>query len=104
MRRKSPDIVLVGLGSPKQEEWIASHRSDVGAAVCLGVGGLFDFLAGKFRRAPKWMRMLELEWLYRFLQDPKTKWDRVFIEIPNFLFTVVFEALASGKKSSGGST
>lgn len=94
IRKLSPDILLVGLGSPKQEEWIVNHAADVQAGVCLAVGGLFDFLAGRFRRAPRWLRLAGLEWLYRFLQDPKTKWDRVFIEIPQFLFTVALKAFA----------
>ena len=104
MRRKRPDIVLVGLGSPRQEQWIEEQAADIGAAVCLAVGGLFDFLAGKFRRAPRWMRVLGLEWLYRFLQDPKTKWDRVFIEIPGFLLSVSARALFSGRKRRGALT
>lgn len=104
MKRKKPDIVLVGLGSPRQEQWIEEHGAEIGAAVCLAVGGLFDFLAGKFRRAPRWMRSLGLEWLYRFLQDPKTKWDRVFIEIPGFLLAVSAKTLFGEKKRPGAVT
>lgn len=93
IRRASPDILLVGLGSPRQEEWIVRHASRLNARVCLAVGGLFDFVGERFQRAPRWLRALGLEWLYRFLQDPRTKWDRVFIEIPGFLLTVLVRAL-----------
>ncbi|HEY6193302.1 MAG TPA: WecB/TagA/CpsF family glycosyltransferase [Bacteroidota bacterium] len=82
---REPDILLVALGSPNQELWIARHAGELKTAVCLAVGGLFDFLARIRRRAPLWMRKLGLEWVYRLLQDPRTKWQRVFIEIPYFL-------------------
>jgi N-acetylglucosaminyldiphosphoundecaprenol N-acetyl-beta-D-mannosaminyltransferase len=92
IRKLSPEILLVGLGSPRQEEWIMRHAPDLRAGVCMAVGGLFDFMAGRFRRAPRWLRAAGLEWVYRFLQDPKTKWDRVFIEIPQFLVAVILRA------------
>ena len=82
---KRPDILLVALGSPLQELWIVRHLRQLEVGVCLAVGGLFDFLAGTRKRAPGWMRSVGLEWLYRFLQDPTTKWRRVFVEIPMFL-------------------
>lgn len=92
IRKSSPDILLVGLGSPRQEDWIMKHGMDLPVGVSMAVGGLFDFMAGRFRRAPLWLRIAGLEWMYRFFQDPKTKWDRVFIEIPQFLLTVFLKA------------
>jgi N-acetylglucosaminyldiphosphoundecaprenol N-acetyl-beta-D-mannosaminyltransferase len=80
-----PDILLVALGSPLQELWVARHQCELNARVCFAVGGLFDFVAGVVPRAPAWMRGLGMEWLYRFIQDPVTKWRRVFVEIPAFL-------------------
>jgi N-acetylglucosaminyldiphosphoundecaprenol N-acetyl-beta-D-mannosaminyltransferase len=90
---KNPDILLVALGSPRQELWIAEHRAELSARVCFGVGGLFDFIAGAVRRAPACLRAIGLEWLYRFFQDPLNKWNRVVVEIPSFLALVLFRRL-----------
>ncbi len=81
----APDVVLVGMGTPAQETWIANHRSDLHAKICIGVGGLFDFLSGEKPRAPEWIRNLGLEWGYRFTHEPASKWQRVFLEIPMFV-------------------
>jgi len=88
INQKNPDILLVALGTPLQEQWISANAPRLCAGVCLGVGGLFDFLSGSKRRAPHWLRRLGLEWIYRFFQDPRSKWDRIFIEIPLFLLLV----------------
>ena len=69
------DIVWVGLGAPKQEQWMFHHRGKI-KAVMLGVGAGFDFHAGTVKRAPEWMRKHYLEWLYRLMQDPKRLWKR----------------------------
>lgn len=69
------DILWVGLGAPKQENWMAAHEGKVNA-VMLGVGAGFDFHAGTVKRAPKWMQKLCLEWLYRLFQDPKRLFKR----------------------------
>lgn len=66
-----PDIVCVALGNPKQERWIAEHRSKLSASVLIGVGGTLDILVGDRRRAPAWMQRRGLEWLYRAAQEPK---------------------------------
>lgn len=84
-----PDIVLVALGSPRQEKWIATNAVRLNAKVCLAVGGLFDFLAGEKRRAPFWMRRIGIEWLHRFLISPRDKWYRIMVEIPWFLYNVI---------------
>ncbi|MEZ3444038.1 MAG: WecB/TagA/CpsF family glycosyltransferase [Lachnospiraceae bacterium] len=70
-----PDFIWVGLGAPKQEEWMYSHRDKLNA-VSVGVGAGFDYLAGHIRRAPRIMQALCMEWLYRLLQDPKRLWKR----------------------------
>lgn len=69
------DIVWVGLGAPKQEQWMFHHQGKI-KAVMLGVGAGFDFHAGTVKRAPEWMRKHYLEWLYRLMQDPKRLWKR----------------------------
>ena len=88
-----PDIVLVALGSPLQEQWISRNAGRLHAGVCFGVGGLFDFISGQRKRAPSWLRSLGLEWVYRFLQDPKAKWNRVFVEIPVFVVILLAKCL-----------
>jgi N-acetylglucosaminyldiphosphoundecaprenol N-acetyl-beta-D-mannosaminyltransferase len=65
-----PDILLVAFGNPKQEKWLAMHRRRLNVPVCIGVGGSFDFLSGKRRRAPLWMQRYSLEWIHRAIQDP----------------------------------
>ncbi|HKI45572.1 MAG TPA: WecB/TagA/CpsF family glycosyltransferase [Balneolales bacterium] len=93
INNKKPDILLVALGSPRQEEWIAHHRRLLNAHVCFGVGGLFDFIAGMRKRAPLWMRKTGIEWVYRFLQSPSEKWERIFVEIPAFLLRIIWNKL-----------
>lgn len=70
-----PDFVWVGLGAPKQEQWMYVHRGKLDA-VAIGVGAGFDYLAGNIKRAPRMLQVLCLEWLYRLLQDPKRLWKR----------------------------
>lgn len=84
-----PDILLVALGSPSQEKWVARNAGRLNAHICFAVGGLFDFLSDDKKRAPLWMRKSGIEWLFRFLQAPQNKWDRVLIEIPVFLWLVI---------------
>ncbi|HLX11868.1 MAG TPA: WecB/TagA/CpsF family glycosyltransferase [Bacteroidota bacterium] len=90
---KQPDILLVALGSPLQEEWIANNAQRLKVKVCLAVGGLFDFLSGARRRAPLWMRKWGIEWMFRFAQEPGAKWQRVFVEIPSFLWFIAIERI-----------
>ena len=89
MKNISPDIVLVAMGSPLQEIMVNKIAGQLKNSVCLAVGGLFDFMSGGKKRAPQLIRQLGLEWLFRFFQDPKTKWERIIIEIPAFLFSVI---------------
>jgi N-acetylglucosaminyldiphosphoundecaprenol N-acetyl-beta-D-mannosaminyltransferase len=91
---RGPHILLVALGTPLQERWIARNSAYLKVGVCIGVGGLFNFLSGTEARAPFWMRRLGIEWLYRFMQDPRAKWSRVFIEIPTFLALIFVRRIA----------
>lgn len=79
-----PDIVWVGLSTPKQEYWMASHVGRIKAPVLIGVGAAFDFLAGTKRQAPLWMQRNGLEWLFRLLSEPRRLWKRYFTIIPGF--------------------
>jgi N-acetylglucosaminyldiphosphoundecaprenol N-acetyl-beta-D-mannosaminyltransferase len=66
-----PDVLVVGLGAPKQELWVHRHRDAIAAPAALCVGATIDFLAGEKKRAPMWMRRLGLEWLHRAASEPK---------------------------------
>jgi N-acetylglucosaminyldiphosphoundecaprenol N-acetyl-beta-D-mannosaminyltransferase len=87
-RAAKPDLILVGLGPPKQELWIRRSADAVRPAVSLGVGAGLDFLAGKYRRAPRWMARTGLEWTFRLLQEPRRLWWRYLVEGPRFALVV----------------
>ncbi|MGA1823312.1 MAG: exopolysaccharide biosynthesis polyprenyl glycosylphosphotransferase [bacterium] len=75
----SPDILLVGMGAPKQEKWIKKNLKNLNVPICWGVGGLFNYYAGKVSRAPVFIRKIGLEWLYRLFVEPKRLWKRYLI-------------------------
>lgn len=79
-----PDFIWIGLGAPKQEEWMYQHMGQL-QGVLIGVGAGFDYLAGYIKRAPRWMQRMSLEWLYRLLQDPKRLWRRYFTSNVKFI-------------------
>ena len=66
-----PDILLVAMGHPKQERWLAMHRHRLKVPLCMGIGASLDFLAGEAQRAPRWMQTAGLEWLYRAAREPR---------------------------------
>ena len=86
---KHVDILLVGLGVPKQEKWIFKNLDKLNVPVCIGVGGTFDVLAGNIKRAPQWMQKAKLEWLFRAMLQP-SRAGRL-IALPKFVFKVVGE-------------
>jgi N-acetylglucosaminyldiphosphoundecaprenol N-acetyl-beta-D-mannosaminyltransferase len=92
-----PDIIWVGLSTPKQEYWMYEHLSRVTAPVIIGVGAAFDFNAGIKQQAPLWMQRNGLEWMFRLINEPRRLWRRYLINNPLFLWMVLFQAL--GKKS-----
>jgi N-acetylglucosaminyldiphosphoundecaprenol N-acetyl-beta-D-mannosaminyltransferase len=77
-------IVFVGIGCPKQEEWMAAHKGRIPAAM-LGVGAAFDFHTGRVRQAPRWMQTAGLEWVFRLAMDPKRLWKRYAKHNPRFV-------------------
>ena len=79
------DIIWVGLGAPKQENWMYDHRDKV-RGVMIGVGAGFDYHAGNIKRAPMWMQKLSLEWLYRLMQDPKRLFKRYLVTNTRYLW------------------
>ena len=71
IQRKRPEVLLVGMGIPRQEKWIAAHQDQLRVPVAMGVGGSFDVFAGVVKRAPAWLQRHGWEWAYRLLQDPR---------------------------------
>ncbi len=69
-------LLFVAITSPKKENFINRYRADLGVDFVMGVGGTFDVVAGKVRRAPRWMQRAGLEWLFRVLQEPRRMWRR----------------------------
>jgi exopolysaccharide biosynthesis WecB/TagA/CpsF family protein len=86
IKEKKPDFLLVGLGVPKQELWIAKHKDKLGVPVCIGIGGSFDVLSGKIPRAPLWMQNHGMEWIFRLIKEPK-RLKRV-IALPYFMWLI----------------
>ena len=85
----SPDIVFVGLPTPRKEYFVASHLEALGAGLVVGVGGSFDVVAGVVERAPLWMQRVGLEWFHRLQQEPRRMWKRYLIGNAKFLALVL---------------
>ena len=86
IKRAQPDLLLVALGVPKQEKWLAAHLNELQVPVSIGVGGTFDVMAGVMKRAPLWMQRAKLEWLFRAMLQP-SRAGRL-IALPKFVFKV----------------
>ena len=91
VRAAEPDVLLVCLGAPRQERWMASYKGQLGAGLMLGLGGALDVFAGEVERAPAGWRKLGLEWLYRLLKQPRRAGR--MLKLPLFLFAVIGERL-----------
>jgi N-acetylglucosaminyldiphosphoundecaprenol N-acetyl-beta-D-mannosaminyltransferase len=100
----NPDIVWVGLSTPKQERWMSEHRARLNAPVLIGVGAAFDFHAGLKRQAPRWMQHSGWEWLFRLLTEPRRLWRRYLINNPIFVWKVFLQALGSTNSGAEEST
>jgi lipopolysaccharide heptosyltransferase II len=92
IQRAKPDILLVAYGAPQQDKWIARNLVRLGVPVAMGVGGAFDFISGRAKRAPRWLQRFGLEWLHRLLHEP-WRWRRM-LALPKFVWLVVWERLA----------
>lgn len=86
-----PDIVWVGLGTPKQQEWIARHKSRLNCKVLLAVGFAFDVNAGTKADAPAWLGPLGLTWLYRLASEPRRLWKRYLVYNSCFLYRLALQ-------------
>jgi N-acetylglucosaminyldiphosphoundecaprenol N-acetyl-beta-D-mannosaminyltransferase len=94
----NPDILLLGMSSPKKELFFESYKHKLKANYILGVGGYFDILAGIIKRAPRWMQNTGLEWLFRLLQEPRRLWKRYLIGIHQFFWLVTREKFRRAKE------
>nr|WP_299853779.1 WecB/TagA/CpsF family glycosyltransferase [Sphingomonas bacterium] len=91
----APDIVWIGLGTPKQERWMHRHYREMPGVTLVGVGAAFDFHAGVVKRAPLWMQRASLEWLHRLLSEPRRLWRRYLLLAPAFLWRLCRDAPAA---------
>ena len=89
INRYAPDLLFVCLGAPKQEKWIAAHKAELKAKVCLGIGGSIDVFAGTVKRAPEFFTKHGIEWLYRLLKQP-SRFVRM-LDLPRFGFKVLLK-------------
>ncbi|MGZ9586289.1 WecB/TagA/CpsF family glycosyltransferase [Paenibacillus marinisediminis] len=87
IRAAAPDILFVARGADTQEPWIAKYRDSLNAALMMGVGGSFDVISGRMKRAPQWVQQMKLEWLYRLVKEP-TRYKRM-LALPKFALKVM---------------
>jgi exopolysaccharide biosynthesis WecB/TagA/CpsF family protein len=108
IRKSSANVLVVGLGSPKQEKWIAKYRHQLpNIDIFMGVGAAVDFEAGHKPRAPKMVSELGLEWLYRLMSEPKRLWKRYLVQDIPFVWLLLKQKLvrkASGQASQESGT
>jgi len=88
-----PDIVWVGISTPRQERWMAEHVGRLNSSVLIGVGAAFDFHAGLKKQAPRWMQRGGLEWFFRLITEPRRLWRRYLVNNPSFLWLLLLQAL-----------
>jgi N-acetylglucosaminyldiphosphoundecaprenol N-acetyl-beta-D-mannosaminyltransferase len=96
IKQESPDLLFVALGAPRQEQWIARHLPELPVSLAMGVGGSFDVLSGRVKRAPEVWQKLNLEWLYRLLSQPK-RWRRQLL-LPQFALSVLWNQVLLRRK------
>lgn len=96
INQSGADIVVIAFGAPLQEIWMQHYRQNIKAPVCIGVGGCLDFYAERISRAPKWLRAMSMEWVWRLLQEPKRMWRRYLLGNPLFLYRACKLAYLAG--------
>jgi len=94
------DLLFLGMSSPKKEIFLASQSPRLTPFVCHGVGGSFDVLAGKVRRAPRFWQRIGMEWFYRFLQEPRRMWRRYLVTNTVFIYLTFREFLRRGSEKT----
>jgi len=88
-----PDVLWVGLSTPKQEKWMAAHVGKLDAKVMIGVGAAFDMHAGLLRQAPVWMQATGTEWFFRLCMEPRRLWKRYLNNNPRFVVRIMGQLL-----------
>jgi len=102
IRASEADLVMVAMGNPRQEEWLAANLVSTGARIGVGVGAFFDFTAGSVPRAPAWMNRFGVEWVWRLAQEPRRMWRRYIVGNPLFLARVVRSRLGARNRKVNG--
>jgi N-acetylglucosaminyldiphosphoundecaprenol N-acetyl-beta-D-mannosaminyltransferase len=97
IKQARPDLLFVAISSPKKEQFLSCYQKYMAVPFAMGVGGTFDVVVGKVRRAPLWMQRHGLEWFYRFAQEPRRMFRRYFIDAPAFLWLLAKEILRARK-------
>lgn len=91
-----PDVLWVGMTAPKQEKWVEANRRQLNVPVIGSIGAVFDFYAGTYSRAPKWVCDIGMEWAYRFILEPRRMWRRNFVSAPKFVWLVFRRHICRG--------
>jgi N-acetylglucosaminyldiphosphoundecaprenol N-acetyl-beta-D-mannosaminyltransferase len=100
IRAADPDLIFVGISTPKQEKWMYAHRAAFPGTIMIGVGAAFDIHAGRTGQAPGWMQRHGLEWLFRLTSEPSRLWKRYLLITPRFLPLWAMQKLRAGRRSS----
>jgi len=99
INQSRPDILWIGLGSPKQDYWMYNHRGKLDVPVMVGVGAAFDFISGFKKQAPFWMQRNGLEWLFRLCSEPRRLWKRYILGNTFFIYLLLKEKVLGSRKS-----
>lgn len=91
IKNSKADILFVAMGSPKKEIFLNKYAQHLGVSFTMGVGGSFDVVAGKVKRAPMWMQALNSEWIFRLIQEPRRMWKRYFVTNSVFAWMLIEE-------------
>ena len=95
VREIGADLLLVGMGMPRQEQWLDEHLEATGVRLASTVGAFFDFQVGELPRAPHWVNRFGLEWLFRLVTEPRRLWKRYLLGNPLFVYRIVRQRLRS---------
>lgn len=100
IKKSKADILFVAMGSPKKEIFLSKYSEKMKVPFTMGVGGSFDVIAGKVKRAPKWMQVLDSEWIFRLIQEPKRMWKRYAITNSMFAIMLIKEFFNTKREAS----
>jgi N-acetylglucosaminyldiphosphoundecaprenol N-acetyl-beta-D-mannosaminyltransferase len=100
IRESGTDLLFVGIGSPMKERFIDRWKSELNVGFAMGVGGTFDVVSGKVKRAPRWMQRAGLEWFFRVLQEPRRMWKRYLFTNSRFARMFLSELVRGRRRSN----